>query len=165
MWKLQLLCVEFSDFLPFCFSSSDKQKWCDVCNKLAELYHQEKKYLEVGWVLSLFIAGSFHLIRTNYFLSKNHLYFGPLWSPCEPQPGKLTLAMLFSFPLCKTQMQCVKLIELHKELVCRLGGWNITSQFQKSSIIPESHLQAVSRSQVSFSKFGQFQICHGPPNT
>ncbi|KAJ7416858.1 Tetratricopeptide repeat protein 37 [Willisornis vidua] len=26
----------------------DKQKWCDVCNKLVELYHQEKKYLEVA---------------------------------------------------------------------------------------------------------------------
>lgn len=35
----------------FLFSSGDKQKWCDVCNKLVELYHQEKKYLEVGWVL------------------------------------------------------------------------------------------------------------------
>ncbi|XP_054254342.1 SKI3 subunit of superkiller complex protein isoform X3 [Indicator indicator] len=30
------------------YKSSDKQKWCDVCNKLAELYHQEKKYLEVA---------------------------------------------------------------------------------------------------------------------
>ncbi|NXK98466.1 TTC37 protein, partial [Formicarius rufipectus] len=30
------------------YKSSDKQKWCDVCNKLVELYHQEKKYLEVA---------------------------------------------------------------------------------------------------------------------
>ncbi|XP_054033772.1 SKI3 subunit of superkiller complex protein [Dryobates pubescens] len=30
------------------YKSSDKQKWCDVCNKLAELYHQEKKCLEVA---------------------------------------------------------------------------------------------------------------------
>ncbi|NXN17882.1 TTC37 protein, partial [Indicator maculatus] len=30
------------------YKSSDKQKWCDVCNKLAELYHQEKKYSEVA---------------------------------------------------------------------------------------------------------------------
>ncbi|NXB77730.1 TTC37 protein, partial [Donacobius atricapilla] len=30
------------------YESSDKQKWCDVCNKLVELYHQEKKYLEVA---------------------------------------------------------------------------------------------------------------------
>ncbi|KAM9367468.1 superkiller complex protein 3 [Phaethornis superciliosus] len=28
--------------------SGDKQKWYDVCNKLVELYHQEKKYLEVA---------------------------------------------------------------------------------------------------------------------
>lgn len=38
----------------FLLSSGDKQKWCDVCNKLVELYHQEKKYLEVGQALSLF---------------------------------------------------------------------------------------------------------------
>uniref|UniRef100_A0A672TME5 SKI3 subunit of superkiller complex n=1 Tax=Strigops habroptila TaxID=2489341 RepID=A0A672TME5_STRHB len=31
------------------YGSGDKQKWCDVCNKLVELYHQEKKYLEVAW--------------------------------------------------------------------------------------------------------------------
>uniref|UniRef100_A0A8B9I254 SKI3 subunit of superkiller complex n=1 Tax=Anser brachyrhynchus TaxID=132585 RepID=A0A8B9I254_9AVES len=30
------------------YGSGDKQKWCDVCNKLVELYHQEKKYLEVA---------------------------------------------------------------------------------------------------------------------
>ncbi|KAJ7423629.1 Tetratricopeptide repeat protein 37 [Pitangus sulphuratus] len=30
------------------YKSGDKQKWCDVCNKLVELYHQEKKYLEVA---------------------------------------------------------------------------------------------------------------------
>lgn len=36
----------------FFLSSGDKQKWCDVCNKLVELYHQEKKYLEVGQTLS-----------------------------------------------------------------------------------------------------------------
>ncbi|XP_066196026.1 superkiller complex protein 3 [Sylvia atricapilla] len=30
------------------YESGDKQKWCDVCNKLVELYHQEKKYLEVA---------------------------------------------------------------------------------------------------------------------
>ncbi|XP_027564577.1 tetratricopeptide repeat protein 37 isoform X2 [Neopelma chrysocephalum] len=30
------------------YKSADKQKWCDVCNKLVELYHQEKKYLEVA---------------------------------------------------------------------------------------------------------------------
>uniref|UniRef100_A0A493TI74 SKI3 subunit of superkiller complex n=1 Tax=Anas platyrhynchos platyrhynchos TaxID=8840 RepID=A0A493TI74_ANAPP len=30
------------------YESGDKQKWCNVCNKLVELYHQEKKYLEVA---------------------------------------------------------------------------------------------------------------------
>ncbi|NWI85017.1 TTC37 protein, partial [Pitta sordida] len=30
------------------YRSSDKQKWCDVCNKLVELYHREKKYSEVA---------------------------------------------------------------------------------------------------------------------
>ncbi|KFU86741.1 Tetratricopeptide repeat protein 37, partial [Chaetura pelagica] len=30
------------------YASADKQKWYDVCNKLVELYHQEKKYLEVA---------------------------------------------------------------------------------------------------------------------
>ncbi|XP_053858482.1 SKI3 subunit of superkiller complex protein isoform X1 [Vidua macroura] len=30
------------------YESGDRQKWCDVCNKLVELYHQEKKYLEVA---------------------------------------------------------------------------------------------------------------------
>ncbi|NWR58481.1 TTC37 protein, partial [Bucorvus abyssinicus] len=30
------------------YESGDKQKWCDVCNKLVELYCQEKKYLEVA---------------------------------------------------------------------------------------------------------------------
>ncbi|KAF4804620.1 Tetratricopeptide repeat protein 37 [Turdus rufiventris] len=30
------------------YESGDKQKWCDVCNKLVELYHQEKRYLEVA---------------------------------------------------------------------------------------------------------------------
>ncbi|KAM4638019.1 superkiller complex protein 3 isoform 1-T2 [Amazona ochrocephala] len=28
------------------YASGDKQKWCDICTKLVELYHQEKKYLE-----------------------------------------------------------------------------------------------------------------------
>ncbi|XP_010186853.1 PREDICTED: tetratricopeptide repeat protein 37-like, partial [Mesitornis unicolor] len=30
------------------YESSDKEKWCDVCKKLVELYHEEKKYLEVA---------------------------------------------------------------------------------------------------------------------
>ncbi|NXG82688.1 TTC37 protein, partial [Stercorarius parasiticus] len=30
------------------YESGDKQKWYEVCNKLVELYHQEKKYLEVA---------------------------------------------------------------------------------------------------------------------
>ncbi|KAM6229960.1 superkiller complex protein 3 isoform 2-T2 [Porphyrio hochstetteri] len=30
------------------YESGDKQKWCDVCNKLVELYRQEKKYSEVA---------------------------------------------------------------------------------------------------------------------
>ncbi|NWH75124.1 TTC37 protein, partial [Piaya cayana] len=30
------------------YESGDKQKWCDVCNKLVELYQQEKKYLEAA---------------------------------------------------------------------------------------------------------------------
>uniref|UniRef100_A0A452HA65 Uncharacterized protein n=1 Tax=Gopherus agassizii TaxID=38772 RepID=A0A452HA65_9SAUR len=30
------------------YESTDKQKWCEVCGKLVELYHQEKKYLEVA---------------------------------------------------------------------------------------------------------------------
>ncbi|XP_030323083.1 tetratricopeptide repeat protein 37 [Calypte anna] len=30
------------------YESGDKQKWYDVCNKLVELYHQEKKYSEVA---------------------------------------------------------------------------------------------------------------------
>ncbi|XP_008935057.1 PREDICTED: tetratricopeptide repeat protein 37-like, partial [Merops nubicus] len=30
------------------YESDDKQKWCEVCNKLVEIYRQEKKYLEVG---------------------------------------------------------------------------------------------------------------------
>ncbi|NXC46792.1 TTC37 protein, partial [Penelope pileata] len=30
------------------YKSGDKQKWCDVCNKLVELYHQGKKYLEAA---------------------------------------------------------------------------------------------------------------------
>jgi len=46
MQNLAVLCGIF-----FLLSSGDKQKWCDVCNKLVELYHQEKKYLEVGWAL------------------------------------------------------------------------------------------------------------------
>ncbi|XP_065512362.1 superkiller complex protein 3 isoform X2 [Caloenas nicobarica] len=30
------------------YESGDKQKWYDVCNKLVDLYHQEKKYLKVA---------------------------------------------------------------------------------------------------------------------
>ncbi|XP_053151889.1 SKI3 subunit of superkiller complex protein [Hemicordylus capensis] len=30
------------------YESTDKQKWCEVCRKLVELYHQEKKYLQVA---------------------------------------------------------------------------------------------------------------------
>ncbi|NXN28468.1 TTC37 protein, partial [Nycticryphes semicollaris] len=30
------------------YESGDKKKWCDVCNKLVEIYHQEKKYSEVA---------------------------------------------------------------------------------------------------------------------
>ncbi|XP_005505066.2 superkiller complex protein 3 isoform X1 [Columba livia] len=30
------------------YESADKQKWYDVCNKLVDLYHQEKNYLEVA---------------------------------------------------------------------------------------------------------------------
>ncbi|NWU96448.1 TTC37 protein, partial [Upupa epops] len=30
------------------YESSDKEKWYTACNKLVELYHQEKKYLEVA---------------------------------------------------------------------------------------------------------------------
>ncbi|NWI14464.1 TTC37 protein, partial [Crypturellus soui] len=37
------------------YESGDKQKWCDVCNKLVELYHQEKKYLEVARMWHKFI--------------------------------------------------------------------------------------------------------------
>ncbi|NXD10853.1 TTC37 protein, partial [Nothocercus nigrocapillus] len=37
------------------YESCDKQKWCDVCNKLVELYHQEKKYLEVAQTWHKFI--------------------------------------------------------------------------------------------------------------
>uniref|UniRef100_U3K379 SKI3 subunit of superkiller complex n=1 Tax=Ficedula albicollis TaxID=59894 RepID=U3K379_FICAL len=37
------------------YESGDKQKWCDVCNKLVELYHQEKKYLEVAETLQKLI--------------------------------------------------------------------------------------------------------------
>ncbi|NXA31997.1 TTC37 protein, partial [Eudromia elegans] len=37
------------------YESGDKQKWCDVCNKLVELYHQEKKYLEVARTWHKFI--------------------------------------------------------------------------------------------------------------
>lgn len=44
LWVTSLVYVGFY----FLLSSGDKQKWCDVCNKLVELYHQEKKYLEVG---------------------------------------------------------------------------------------------------------------------
>ncbi|XP_077203715.1 superkiller complex protein 3 isoform X2 [Paroedura picta] len=30
------------------YESTDKQKWCEVCKKLVELYHQEKKFLQVA---------------------------------------------------------------------------------------------------------------------
>ncbi|XP_076995240.1 superkiller complex protein 3 isoform X2 [Tamandua tetradactyla] len=30
------------------YESVDKQKWCDVCKKLVDLYYQEKKHVEVG---------------------------------------------------------------------------------------------------------------------
>ncbi|XP_075397402.1 superkiller complex protein 3 [Tenrec ecaudatus] len=30
------------------YESVDKQKWCDVCKKLVDLYHQEKKHIEVA---------------------------------------------------------------------------------------------------------------------
>ncbi|XP_031216549.1 tetratricopeptide repeat protein 37 isoform X2 [Mastomys coucha] len=30
------------------YESVDRQKWCDVCKKLVDLYHQEKKHLEVA---------------------------------------------------------------------------------------------------------------------
>ncbi|XP_040277485.1 tetratricopeptide repeat protein 37 isoform X1 [Bufo bufo] len=30
------------------YKSSDKQKWCEVCNKLVELYQQEKNYLQAA---------------------------------------------------------------------------------------------------------------------
>ncbi|XP_041519322.1 tetratricopeptide repeat protein 37 [Microtus oregoni] len=30
------------------YESVDKQKWCDVCRKLVDLHHQEKRYLEVA---------------------------------------------------------------------------------------------------------------------
>ncbi|XP_062455877.1 superkiller complex protein 3 [Rhea pennata] len=37
------------------YESGDKQKWCDVCNKLVELYHQDKKYLEAARTLNKLI--------------------------------------------------------------------------------------------------------------
>lgn len=37
----------YQKLLELC-ESGDKQKWCDVCNKLVELYHQQKKYFEVA---------------------------------------------------------------------------------------------------------------------
>ncbi|XP_054842849.1 SKI3 subunit of superkiller complex protein [Eublepharis macularius] len=30
------------------YESTDKQKWCEVCKKLVDLYHQEKKFLQVA---------------------------------------------------------------------------------------------------------------------
>nr|XP_056704629.1 SKI3 subunit of superkiller complex protein [Euleptes europaea] len=30
------------------YESTDKQKWCEVCKKLVEVYHQEKKFLQVA---------------------------------------------------------------------------------------------------------------------
>ncbi|XP_060057166.1 superkiller complex protein 3 [Erinaceus europaeus] len=30
------------------YESVDKQKWCDVCKKLVDLYHQDKKHIEVA---------------------------------------------------------------------------------------------------------------------
>ncbi|XP_004586254.2 superkiller complex protein 3 isoform X1 [Ochotona princeps] len=30
------------------YESANKEKWCDVCKKLVDLYHQEKKHLEVA---------------------------------------------------------------------------------------------------------------------
>ncbi|XP_048359260.1 tetratricopeptide repeat protein 37 [Sphaerodactylus townsendi] len=30
------------------YESTDRQKWCEVCKKLVELYHQEKKFLQVA---------------------------------------------------------------------------------------------------------------------
>lgn len=46
---------DFKDDLPkvyekllVLYKGSDKQKWCDVCRKLVDLYHQENKYLQVS---------------------------------------------------------------------------------------------------------------------
>ncbi|KAG9487998.1 hypothetical protein GDO78_007677 [Eleutherodactylus coqui] len=46
---------DFQDDLPNVYQkllelykSSDKQKWCEVCKKLVELYQQEKKYLQAA---------------------------------------------------------------------------------------------------------------------
>uniref|UniRef100_A0A669R1N4 Tetratricopeptide repeat domain 37 n=1 Tax=Phasianus colchicus TaxID=9054 RepID=A0A669R1N4_PHACC len=48
----QVICSIYSKclfaFFYFLLSSGDKQKWCDVCNKLVELYRQGNKYLEVA---------------------------------------------------------------------------------------------------------------------
>ncbi|XP_069483747.1 superkiller complex protein 3 [Ambystoma mexicanum] len=46
---------DFRDDLPKVYEKllelyerSDKQKWCEVCRKLVDLYHQENKHLQVG---------------------------------------------------------------------------------------------------------------------
>ncbi|XP_023563439.1 tetratricopeptide repeat protein 37 [Octodon degus] len=54
------------------YESVDKQKWCDVCKKLVDLYHQEKKHLEV--------AQTWHkLIRTRQEEGANSQELHQLW--------------------------------------------------------------------------------------
>ncbi|XP_005356608.1 tetratricopeptide repeat protein 37 isoform X2 [Microtus ochrogaster] len=58
------------------YESVDKQKWCDVCRKLVDLHHQEKRYLEVARTWSKLIK-----TRRDAGADKQELY--ELW-------GKLT---------------------------------------------------------------------------
>ncbi|KAM9328956.1 superkiller complex protein 3 [Gastrophryne carolinensis] len=37
------------------YKNSDKQKWCDVCKKLVDLYEQDKKYLQAAQIWQQFI--------------------------------------------------------------------------------------------------------------
>lgn len=54
------------------YKSSDKQKWCEVCKKLVELYQQEKKYLQAAHTWQQFIKA-----KEDEDIKKEELY--QLW--------------------------------------------------------------------------------------
>ncbi|KAM4050000.1 superkiller complex protein 3 isoform 2-T3 [Anomaloglossus baeobatrachus] len=81
---------DFKDDLPNAYqkllelySSSDKQKWSEVCKKLVELYEQEKKFLQAAHIWQQMIK-----MKEDEDCKKDELY--PLWKKMAEMLGKET---------------------------------------------------------------------------